>query len=199
MAHRASMLPPQHGRQSLYPGASVMGGPGGGGGASSQAKLQAKQAELEGLRALRDLSARMAREMERLADQTDTLVEGGDAVAGVMSQWEGVFRAIQIARASTSLVSPPLQYHNPGMVLDTGDDDTASNHSDRGGDGRDNDDDDDGGDERGAPPAGKRVLLDTIVRLPIDLDGEGAADQSNDAAELDADQSAAPPQTSSAT
>lgn len=57
----------------MYPG-----GMGAGTGTGAQARLAAKQAELEGLRALRDQSARLAREMARLGERVDVLVDGGD-------------------------------------------------------------------------------------------------------------------------
>ncbi|PWN41764.1 hypothetical protein IE81DRAFT_158946 [Ceraceosorus guamensis] len=65
------------------------------------ARLAAKQAELAGLRQLKEQSARLARDVQALGDGVDSLVNGGDAVAAVLSSWQGVFRAIQLAQAST--------------------------------------------------------------------------------------------------
>ncbi|PWN35905.1 uncharacterized protein FA14DRAFT_160874 [Meira miltonrushii] len=78
-------------RQSFVPGQ---------GGGSASARLQAKRQELEGLLMLKEKSARLARDIEKLGDNVDALVEGGEAVASVMSSWSGVFRAMQIARQS---------------------------------------------------------------------------------------------------
>lgn len=59
-------------RMSYAPGVSHAGS------GSTGARIAAKEAELEGLRALREQSARLAKDMERLGDGVDTLVEGGD-------------------------------------------------------------------------------------------------------------------------
>lgn len=45
---------------------------------ANQARLVSKQAELEGLRALKDQSARMVKELERLAEKVDIMADGGD-------------------------------------------------------------------------------------------------------------------------
>lgn len=104
----------------MYPQANanmMFGGPSS---SANQARLVSKQAELEGLRALKDQSAKMVKELERLAETVDQMADGGDckcmpvsrrevdgilltmwcriAIASVMGSWQGVFRAIQIAR-----------------------------------------------------------------------------------------------------
>lgn len=58
-------------RQSFAPG-------GGGGGGSASARLQSKRQELEGLIMLKEQSARLARDIEKLGDNVDALVEGGE-------------------------------------------------------------------------------------------------------------------------
>lgn len=45
---------------------------------ANQARLASKQAELEGLRALKEQSARMVKELERLAEKVDIMADGGD-------------------------------------------------------------------------------------------------------------------------
>ncbi|KAE8211711.1 hypothetical protein CF327_g4558 [Tilletia walkeri] len=64
------------------------------------ARLAAKQAELEGLRALREQSAVLAKNLEDLSERTDELVNGGEPVANVMASWQGVFRAIMVAQSA---------------------------------------------------------------------------------------------------
>ncbi len=65
-----------------YPASSLSstGGSSGGGPASAAAaaNLAAKQAELEGLRVLKEQSARLAGDVEKLGEQVDGLVQGGD-------------------------------------------------------------------------------------------------------------------------
>ncbi|KAL9940319.1 hypothetical protein V8E36_001024 [Tilletia maclaganii] len=66
----------------------------------AMARLAAKQAELEGLRALREQSAGLAKNLEDLSERVDELVVGGEAVANVMASWQGVFRAIMVAQSA---------------------------------------------------------------------------------------------------
>ncbi|KAK0537697.1 DASH complex subunit dad2 [Tilletia horrida] len=68
----------------------------------AMARLAAKQAELEGLRALREQSAGLAKNLEDLSERVDELVVGGEAVANVMASWQGVFRAILVAQSAIS-------------------------------------------------------------------------------------------------
>lgn len=82
MAQRPSAMmgPGGAGRQSMYPQANnpaniMFGGPSS---SANQARLVSKQAELEGLRALKDQSARMVKELERLAEKVDIMADGGD-------------------------------------------------------------------------------------------------------------------------
>lgn len=56
-------------------GSMMFGGPSS---SANQARLISKQAELEGLRALKDQSARMVKELERLAEKVDIMADGGD-------------------------------------------------------------------------------------------------------------------------
>lgn len=66
---------------------SVMGGGGSGGGVASQgsapivgsaARVAAKRQELEGLRMLKEQSARLAKDIDKLGDNVDQLVVGGE-------------------------------------------------------------------------------------------------------------------------
>lgn len=65
------MYPPQ----ANNPANIMLGGPSS---SANQARLISKQAELEGLRALKDQSARMVKELERLAEKVDIMADGGD-------------------------------------------------------------------------------------------------------------------------
>lgn len=58
-------------RQSFAPGAGTGGG-------SASARLQSKRQELEGLLMLKEQSARLAKDIEKLGDNVDSLVEGGE-------------------------------------------------------------------------------------------------------------------------
>lgn len=82
MAQRQSSMmgPSATGRPSMHPQANnpaniMFGGPSS---SANQARLISKQAELEGLRALKDQSARMVKELERLAEKVDIMADGGD-------------------------------------------------------------------------------------------------------------------------
>ncbi|SPO20301.1 uncharacterized protein UTRI_00700_B [Ustilago trichophora] len=175
MAQRPSAMmgPGGAGRQSMYPPQSnnpaniMFGGPSS---SANQARLISKQAELEGLRALKDQSARMVKELERLAEKVDIMADGGDSIASVMGSWQGVFRAIQIARASTVFTNPSSATAEPGSA-DTSTEDAES---------------DDDLYNYGPARTSKPALIDTMVRIPIDLDGalarskdEGAAADSS--------------------
>ena len=61
--------------QANNPANIMFGGPSS---SANQARLISKQAELEGLRALKDQSARMVKELERLAEKVDIMADGGD-------------------------------------------------------------------------------------------------------------------------
>lgn len=61
--------------QPNNPANIMFGGPSS---SANQARLISKQAELEGLRALKDQSARMVKELERLAEKVDIMADGGD-------------------------------------------------------------------------------------------------------------------------
>ncbi|WFD01050.1 DASH complex subunit dad2 [Malassezia yamatoensis] len=67
-------------------------------GAAANARIAAKQAELQALQNLRVESARLAQEISQLGEHVDDLVSGGITVSSVMGSWQGVFRAIQIAQ-----------------------------------------------------------------------------------------------------
>ncbi|GAC73861.1 hypothetical protein PANT_9c00337 [Moesziomyces antarcticus T-34] len=151
-ARSSSIAGPGAGRQSMYPQANanmMFGGPSS---SANQARLVSKQAELEGLRALKDQSAKMVKELERLAETVDQMADGGDSIASVMGSWQGVFRAIQIARASTVFTNPPT--------------DTAEGAEDTS-----TEQEEDDLYNYGPAPNSKPALIDTMVRIPIDLDG----------------------------
>lgn len=68
---RPSHMPPSSARQSTM---SVGTQPP----SSGQSRLQAKKQELEGLVKLREQSARLAKDLERLSMGVDQLVDGGE-------------------------------------------------------------------------------------------------------------------------
>lgn len=91
MAQRPSTMmgPAGAGRQSMHPQANnpanmMFGGPSS---SANQARLVSKQAELEGLRALKDQSARMVKELERLAEKVDIMADGGDCKCCLRTEW----------------------------------------------------------------------------------------------------------------
>ncbi|GAC99365.1 DASH complex subunit Dad2 [Pseudozyma hubeiensis SY62] len=155
--------------QANNPANIMFGGPSS---SANQMRLISKQAELEGLRALKDQSARMVKELERLAEKVDIMADGGDceyldiAIASVMGSWQGVFRAIQIARASTVFMNPPsTEPTSADTSAEQDSDDDLYNY--------------------GPAPTSKPALIDTMVRIPIDLDDAIARskDETNAAAD----------------
>ncbi|KAK9480672.1 DASH complex subunit Dad2-domain-containing protein [Lipomyces japonicus] len=60
-------------------------------------RIAEKRQELESLTQLRDLSANFAGQMEQLQDRLSNLVDGTEAVALVVSNWDSVLRAIALA------------------------------------------------------------------------------------------------------
>ncbi|KAK9466292.1 DASH complex subunit Dad2-domain-containing protein [Lipomyces arxii] len=66
-------------------------------------RLADKKQELESLMLLRDLSATFANQMEQLQEKLSTLVDGTEAVALVVSNWDSILRVINMA--STSLAA----------------------------------------------------------------------------------------------
>ncbi|KAJ4524772.1 DASH complex subunit dad2 [Exophiala dermatitidis] len=62
-----------------------------------QTRIAAKRAELENLRALRDLSANLATQLSTLEEKLGTLRDGSQSVALVLANWENVLRAINMA------------------------------------------------------------------------------------------------------
>ncbi|KAI4154858.1 MAG: hypothetical protein LQ340_001403 [Diploschistes diacapsis] len=106
---RLSTLP-SHLRQSSIPSSlsSTFAGSSSGAGGPSPAlvaRIKEKKAELERLRELRDLSAALAGQMERLKGRLEVLGNGTEAVAAVLANWHNVLRAISMA--STKIPPPP--------------------------------------------------------------------------------------------
>jgi DASH complex subunit DAD2 len=62
-----------------------------------QTRINEKKAELESLKQLRDLSAGLAGQMQQLEEKLATLSNGTQAVAEVLSNWNGVLRAVYMA------------------------------------------------------------------------------------------------------
>ncbi|KAJ4365156.1 DASH complex subunit dad2 [Neocucurbitaria cava] len=68
------------------------------------ARIAEKKAELANLKDLQALSGGLADQMQMLADKLQTLSDGTEAVAAVLSNWHNVLRAIHMA--STKLPRP---------------------------------------------------------------------------------------------
>ncbi|KIV83767.1 hypothetical protein PV11_05762 [Exophiala sideris] len=62
-----------------------------------QTRINAKRAELDNLRQLRDLSANLASQLSTLEAKLTTLRDGTQSVALVLANWENVLRAISMA------------------------------------------------------------------------------------------------------
>ena len=116
MAARSSAMmgPGGPGRQSMYPQANnpaniMFGGPSS---SANQARLISKQAELEGLRALKEQSARMVKELERLAEKVDIMADGGDckcqALFALRIVWGQILITGPLSTFDTSFGSIPL-------------------------------------------------------------------------------------------
>ncbi|KAF2863966.1 hypothetical protein K470DRAFT_254275 [Piedraia hortae CBS 480.64] len=86
-AHRQTILP-THIRQSSAQSSTL------------QARVNAKKAELENLRQLRDLSADLACQMQNLEAKLATLNSGTECLAAVLGNWHNVLRAIHMASLS---------------------------------------------------------------------------------------------------
>ncbi|GAO19051.1 hypothetical protein UVI_02061650 [Ustilaginoidea virens] len=61
------------------------------------ARIEEKKAELQSLKELQDLSRAVANQMEALEQKLNTLSDGTEAIAAVMSNWHNVLRAINMA------------------------------------------------------------------------------------------------------
>ncbi|KAH7125670.1 DASH complex subunit Dad2-domain-containing protein [Dendryphion nanum] len=83
---------------------SSLGGSQGGQNPVLVARIAEKKAELANLKDLQTLSAGLADQMQLLADKLNTLSDGTEAVAAVLSNWHNVLRAINMA--STKLPKP---------------------------------------------------------------------------------------------
>ncbi|KAK9238997.1 DASH complex subunit Dad2-domain-containing protein [Lipomyces kononenkoae] len=63
-------------------------------------RIAEKKKELESLTQLRDLSLNFATQMEQLQEKLATLVDGTEAVALVVSNWDSILRVINLASAN---------------------------------------------------------------------------------------------------
>ncbi|CAO1635567.1 unnamed protein product [Sympodiomycopsis kandeliae] len=77
-------------------------------------RLAAKQAELEGLKQLRDYSAKLVKELEKMGDGLQDVQRSGQSVAQVMSTWQTVFRGIQVAQSSVAAQTEGVAEHGDG-------------------------------------------------------------------------------------
>ncbi len=71
-----------------------------------QARINEKRAELESLKQLRALSAGLAGQMQQLEEKLATLSDGTQAVAEVLSNWNGVLRAVYMASGTFMRLIP---------------------------------------------------------------------------------------------
>ena len=62
----------------MYSGASLASTGSSTGSTAAMQRLSAKQAELEGLRVLKEQTARLTKDIEKLGDTVDSLVDGGE-------------------------------------------------------------------------------------------------------------------------
>ncbi|KAK9490932.1 DASH complex subunit Dad2-domain-containing protein [Lipomyces doorenjongii] len=63
-------------------------------------RIAEKKQELESLMQLRDLSSNFATQMVQLQEKLATLVDGTEAVALIVSNWDSILRAINLASAN---------------------------------------------------------------------------------------------------
>ncbi|KAK9246103.1 DASH complex subunit Dad2-domain-containing protein [Lipomyces tetrasporus] len=63
-------------------------------------RIAEKKQELESLMQLRELSVNFATQMEQLQEKLTTLVDGTEAVALIVSNWDSILRAISLASAN---------------------------------------------------------------------------------------------------
>ncbi|PNP41050.1 hypothetical protein TGAMA5MH_06918 [Trichoderma gamsii] len=75
------------------------------------ARIEEKQAELENLKELRDLSAAVATQMEALEEKLSTLSDGTEAIAAVVGNWHNVLRAINMASSKSSFIEVLYLYY----------------------------------------------------------------------------------------
>ncbi|EHY60623.1 hypothetical protein ABEF95_005218 [Exophiala dermatitidis] len=106
-----------------------------------QTRIAAKRAELENLRALRDLSANLATQLSTLEEKLGTLRDGSQSVALVLANWENVLRAINMAA---------MKVPKPANV-----------------DEDENQDADAAGDTRGTSGSSAQDLPVPLVRIPV--------------------------------
>lgn len=112
-----------------------------------QARINEKKAELESLKQLRDLSAGLAGQMQQLEEKLATLSNGTQAVAEVLSNWNGVLRAVYMASGRC----PHTRLGRKGNSLTYG---TAKIPKPK-------------EEEEGEEQEGKPELPQTLVRIPV--------------------------------
>ena len=107
-----------------YPTRSLAVGVGGTSSASSSsgpqsahllARIREKKAELDNLVQLRELSAAVAAEMEKLEQKLGTLSDGTEAIATVVANWNSVLQAINMASGAFYSSRPPSQ--PPSLIM----------------------------------------------------------------------------------
>ncbi|KAH6639628.1 DASH complex subunit Dad2-domain-containing protein [Boeremia exigua] len=82
-----------------------------------QQKIADKKTELANLKDLQALSGGLADQMQMLADKLQTLSNGTEAVAAVLSNWHNVLRAINMA--STIMPKPKEDDDDPEARQET--------------------------------------------------------------------------------
>lgn len=82
-----------------------------------QTRINAKRAELENLRHLRNLSATLATQLSTLEQRLGTLKDGAQSVALVLANWDNVLKAISMAASRwLILFFCPLQPSSSGGI-----------------------------------------------------------------------------------
>ncbi|WWD03035.1 hypothetical protein V865_001079 [Kwoniella europaea PYCC6329] len=85
--------------------------------------LYQKQQEYAGLQALREASAEMVTRVEKLAEMSNIMADGGEAVGGVLRNWPHVFSILnlfaqqQSERSDTSIQEDEQEEQEPLPVL----------------------------------------------------------------------------------
>ncbi|KAI1612596.1 DASH complex subunit Dad2-domain-containing protein [Exophiala viscosa] len=125
-----------------------------------QTRINAKRAELDNLRQLRDLSANLANQLSTLEAKLTTLRDGTQSVALVLANWDNVLRAISMA--AMKVPRPSAQDQDDAETHpETGDeDDNTETKTKRQGEGH-------------VQPRTTQTLPVPLVRIPVQPKGEG--------------------------
>ncbi|WRT66433.1 uncharacterized protein IL334_003389 [Kwoniella shivajii] len=79
--------------------------------------LHQKQQEYAGLQALREASSDLLGRVERLAEMSNIMADGGEAVGGVLRNWPHIFSILNLFAQNTERPSSPSQDDEPEEPL----------------------------------------------------------------------------------